>query len=59
MGSGDLAIFKAIYQESTSIALEEEIIRGLKSIADRRSVPYRVLMRLLIVDGVRRLKSIE
>ncbi len=49
---------KGARRKPTSVALEEEIIRELKSIADRRGVPYQVLMRLLIVDGVRRLKSV-
>lgn len=47
---------KGARRKPTSIALEEEIIQELKGLADRQGVPYQVLMRLLIVDGVRRLK---
>ena len=38
----------------TSIALEEETIRKLKSLAGNRGVPYQVLMRMFIVDGLQR-----
>ena len=48
---------KGARRKPTSVALEEEIIHELKTIADKRGVPYQVLMRLLIVDGVRRLKA--
>ena len=41
----------------TSVALEEELIEELKSLADGRGVPYQVLMRLLIADGIKRLKA--
>ena len=36
----------------TSIALEEETIRELKELADWRGVPYQVLMRMFILDGL-------
>ena len=41
----------------TSVALEEELLDELKSLADKRGVPYQVLMRLLIADGIKRLKA--
>lgn len=47
---------KGARRKPTSVALEDDIIRELKSIADKRGVPYQVLMRLLIIDGVRRMK---
>lgn len=34
-----------------------DLIVESKFLADKRGVPYQVLMRLLIADGVRRLKS--
>lgn len=49
---------KGARRKPTSVALEADIIRELKSIADKRGVPYQVLMRLLIIDGVRRMKSV-
>lgn len=44
-------------RKPTSVALEEELLDELKSLADKRGVPYQVLMRLLIADGVKRLKA--
>lgn len=38
----------------TSIALEEKTIRELKALAEWRGVPYQVLMRMFILDGLRR-----
>jgi len=45
-------------RKPTSIALEEDLLKELKSIADKRGVPYQVLMRLLISEGVARLKKV-
>lgn len=44
-------------RKPTSVALEEDLLKELKSLADRRGVPYQVLMRLLIADGIKRLKA--
>jgi hypothetical protein len=44
-------------RKPTSVALETDLIRELKSIAEKKGIPYQVLMRLLIIDGVRRIKS--
>lgn len=38
----------------TSVALEEETVRQLKSLAEWRGVPYQVLMRMFIIDGLHR-----
>ena len=40
-----------------SIALEEEVIEELKTIAQEKGIPYQVLMRLLITDEIRRFKK--
>lgn len=48
---------KGARRKPTSIALEEEILHELKEIAERNGVPYQVLMRLLIVEGLKRLKA--
>ena len=37
----------------TSIALEETTIKELKALAEWRGVPYQVLMRMFIIDGLR------
>ncbi len=44
-------------RKPTSIALEEDLIKELKKIADKKGIPYQVLMRLLIADGLKRLKA--
>jgi hypothetical protein len=36
----------------TSIALEESTINELKALAEWRGVPYQVLMRMFILDGL-------
>jgi predicted DNA binding CopG/RHH family protein len=38
----------------TSIALEEGTITELKALAQWRGVPYQVLMRMFILDGLHR-----
>lgn len=48
---------KGVRRKPTSIALEEELLLELKAIAHDRGLPYQVLMRLLIADGVRRIKQ--
>lgn len=52
-----MARLKGSRRKPTSIALEEEMIRELKALAGERGVPYQVLMRLLIADGIKRLKK--
>jgi predicted DNA binding CopG/RHH family protein len=48
---------KGARRKPTSIALEDELLAEIKSLADKRGLPYQILMRLLIADGVRRLKA--
>lgn len=48
---------KGARRKPTSVALEEELLKDLKGLAQRRGVPYQVLMRLLIADGIKRLKG--
>jgi predicted DNA binding CopG/RHH family protein len=45
-------------RKPTSVALEVELLKELKTLAEKRGVPYQVLMRLLIADGVKRLKRV-
>ena len=48
---------KGARRKPTSIALEEDLLAELKEVADKKGVPYQVLMRLLITDGLKRLKA--
>jgi len=36
----------------TSVALEEETIQELKTLAHWRGVPYQILMRMFILEGL-------
>lgn len=36
----------------TSVALEGETIKELKSLAQWRGVPYQILMRMFIIEGL-------
>lgn len=41
----------------TSISLPEEIVAELKAIAQKKGIPYQTLMRMLIVEGVEKLRK--
>jgi predicted DNA binding CopG/RHH family protein len=41
----------------TSISLAEDVVADLKSIASRKGIPYQTLMRMLIVEGLEKLKK--
>lgn len=38
----------------TSVALEETTIKELKALAEWRGVPYQILMRMFILEGLHR-----
>lgn len=42
----------------TSIALEEETIDELKGLAEQKGIPYQVLMRSFILEGLHKSKNI-
>ncbi len=48
---------KGARRKPTSIALEEDLLEDLKKLAAKKGIPYQVLMRLLIADGLRKLKT--
>ncbi len=48
---------KAARKQPTSVALSADVILQLKHEAQERGLPYQVLMRMLIVDGLKRLKE--
>jgi len=48
---------KKARKQPTSIALEPAVIQDLKREAETRGLPYQVLMRMLIVDGLRKLRK--
>jgi hypothetical protein len=50
---------KSSHRKLISVALEEDVLKELKEEAEIRDVPYEVLMRLLITDGLKRLKKVS
>ena len=52
-----LSRLKGARRKPTSIAIEEEMLNGLKDIAASKGIPYQVLMRILIADGLKKLKA--
>lgn len=49
--------FKNAKKKPTSVALDETTIQELKILADKQGIPYQVLIRVFILDGLERLKS--
>ena len=49
--------FKDSPKKPTSIALDQSTIRELKQIAAKKGIPYQVLIRVFILDGLERLKN--
>ena len=49
--------FKNKKKKPTSVALDETTIRELKSLALTQDLPYQVLIRIFILDGIDRLKK--
>jgi predicted DNA binding CopG/RHH family protein len=43
----------------TSISLPPEIVEELKKIATKKGIPYQVLMRSFIMEGLQRLKDLS
>lgn len=49
--------YKSSPKKPTSVALDEETIEELKLVAEAQGIPYQVLIRVFILDGLARLKS--
>ncbi len=49
--------FKDAKKKPTSVALDEKTINELKAIAEKQGIPYQVLIRVFILDGLERLKK--
>lgn len=41
----------------TSVALDPELVEEIKDEAEKRGIPYQVLLRMFIVDGFKKLKK--
>ena len=49
--------YKDSRKKPTSVALDETTIKQLKVIAEKQRIPYQVLIRVFILDGLERLKK--
>ena len=49
--------YKNSRKRPTSVALDETTIKELKNIAEVKGIPYQVLIRVFILDGLDRLKK--
>ena len=49
--------YKKMRKRPTSVALDDQTIGELKKLAERQGIPYQVLMRVFILDGLERLKK--
>jgi len=48
---------KKAKKQPTSISLPEEVVAELKDIAQKRGIPYQTLMRMLIVEGLEKIRK--
>jgi len=44
-------------KKPTSVALDEKTIKDLKKVAEKLNVPYQVLMRMFILEGLKKMKN--
>lgn len=49
--------YKDSRKKPTSVALDETTIQELKIMAEKQGIPYQVLIRVFILDGLERLKK--
>ncbi len=49
--------FKNAPKKPTSVALDETTISELKKAAEKQGIPYQVLIRVFILDGLERMKK--
>jgi predicted DNA binding CopG/RHH family protein len=49
--------YKDSPKKPTSIALDEKTIQELKAVAETQGIPYQVLIRVFILDGLDRMKK--
>jgi len=49
---------KSSKKKPTSVALDESTITELKKVAAKQGIPYQVLIRVFILDGLSRFKNL-
>ena len=45
-------------KKPTSVALDETTIKELKAVVEAQGIPYQVLIRVFILDGLDRIKKL-
>lgn len=50
--------YKNARKKPTSVALDDNTISELKRTAEKQGIPYQVLIRVFILDGLERLKKV-
>lgn len=50
--------YKNAPKKPTSVALDDSTIADLKRTAEKQGIPYQVLIRVFILDGLERLKKV-
>lgn len=43
----------------TSVSLPPEVVEELKALAEKKGIPYQVLMRSFIIEGLEKLKKVS
>jgi predicted DNA-binding protein len=43
----------------TSVSLPPEIVEELKELADKKGIPYQVLMRSFIIEGLEKIRGVS
>ena len=51
--------FKNARKRPTSVALDDATINDLKRVAEKQGIPYQVLIRVFILDGLERVKKVS
>ena len=49
--------YKESPKKPTSVALDETTVKELKTLAEIQGIPYQVLIRVFILDGLARMKK--
>ena len=51
--------FKNAKKKPTSVALDDQTVRELKYVAEKQGIPYQVLIRVFILDGLEQIKKVS
>lgn len=46
-------------KQPTSVALEEATVKQLKMLAHQKGIPYQILMRMFILEGLAKMKRVS